>query len=395
MMNSFERFQTFIVQQAAKEGAISEPIVNSAAFSYGSPQMAEAIFAGEVQKPLYSRMGNPTNSKLERCIAAIDEAEGAVVTSSGMGAIAMVVSAFLQSGDEVVAVGGLFGGTYAFFTQTLPRFGIKVRFFKAEEEITITDATKMIYCESVGNPTLSIVDFEKLSHIAQKHNILFVVDNTLTPLLVEPFKWGADIVVYSTTKIISGQAQALGGAVVFKEPREGLFETFDFLEKFHKNLDKKAIMGVLKKRALRDYGMSMSAYHTYLTLLGLETLPLRLQRVNESAQKVAKAMEEKIDVLYEQKSKYFPYGVGQMMSFDFGSKEKALQFLQRSKLVYITANIGDSRTLALHMASTIYRDFSSKEREFFGISDGLVRISIGLENPDAIIEDFTKAIVCI
>ncbi|BCD67734.1 PLP-dependent aspartate aminotransferase family protein [Nitratiruptor sp. YY09-18] len=391
-MNPFERYQTFIVQQSSKEGPISPPIVGSASFAYGDPQTAEDIFAGKVAKPLYARMGNPTVARLESAIAAIDEADGAVATASGMGAIAAVLSAFLQSGDEVVCVGSLFGGTYALLTQTLQRFGIKSRFYKKADDVEITKNTKMLFCESVGNPTTTIVDFAKMQEIAKNYGVLFVVDNTLTPLLFNPFDWGADIVVYSTTKILSGHSQSLGGAVVFKEPREALFDKFSFLKQFYDKLGAKAIMGVIKKRVMRDFGMSMSAYNAYLTLLGLETLALRIQRVIHNAQYVAQELEKSIKVLYNQNSNFFPYGIGQMMSIDLENKNRAFAFLQKSKFLYITANIGDARTLGLHMQSTIYSDFSTEVQEYFGITPGLVRLSIGLENPQAIVQDFLQSL---
>ncbi len=390
-MNNFERFQTFVVQQAAKEGPISPPITGSAAFGYGDPESAQQIFEGRLKKPLYARMGNPTLGYFERLVAGIDQGDGAVGFASGMGAISALMSAFLQNGDEVVCVGGLFGGSFALFNETLPRFGIKARFFSSADEVEVSDKTRMIYCESVGNPTTKIVNFAKLSKLAKEYGLLFVVDNTISPLLFEPFGWGADIVVYSTTKIVAGHSQALGGAVVYKELRKELFERFPFLKTFHENLGKDAVMGVLKKRALRDFGMSMSAYHAYLSVLGLETLALRIPRVTQSAQQVAEAMRDVAEVYYESDDRYFPHGIGPMMAIDLETKERAFAFLKRSKMLYITANIGDARTLGLHMESTIYKDFSPEHKRFLGITPGLVRLSIGLENPDLLIEDFLAA----
>ena len=391
-MNNFERFQTFVVQQAAKEGPISPPIAGSAAFGYGDPESAQQIFAGNLKKPLYARMGNPSLGYFERLVAGIDRGDGAVGFASGMGAISALMSAFLQNGDEVACVGGLFGGSFALFNETLPRFGIKARFFSSADEVEVSDKTRMIYCESVGNPTTKIVDFAKLSKLAKEYGLLFVIDNTISPLLFEPFQWGADIVVYSTTKIIAGHSQALGGAVVYKEPRKELFEKFPFLKTFHENLGKEAVMGVLKKRALRDFGMSMSAYHAYLSILGLETLALRIQRVTQSAQQVAEAMRDVAEVHYESDNRYFPHGIGPMMAIDCVNKERAFSFLKRSKMLYITANIGDARTLGLHMESTIYKDFVPQHKRFLGITPGLIRLSIGLENPELLIKDFLQAV---
>jgi len=396
-VNNFERYQTFVVQAAAKEGPIDPAVVGSASFAYGDPEVAEAIFEGSVQKPLYARMGNPTNAYLERLIAGIDEAEGAMATSSGMGAIAMVSTAMLEAGDEVVCVGGLFGGSYAFFSQTLPRFGIKARFYKDADDVEITPQTKMIYCESIGNPNMKIVDFEVLGKLAKEKGLLFVVDNTLTPLLFEPFKWGADLIVYSTTKIIAGHSQALGGAVAFRGVREELLERFSCLKPFIEKLGEKAYMGALKKRSMRDFGMSMNAYAAHLTILGLQTLALRLQRSCENTLDIVRALKEEFNILHpllsqpERLDRYFPCSCGQMFSIDLGSKERAFGFLKSLKIAYITANLGDARTLAIHPRSTIYRDFSEEECRFLGVSDGLVRVSVGLESKEAIIEDFLRS----
>jgi O-acetylhomoserine (thiol)-lyase len=394
----FEEYQTFVVQESAqKSGPIAPTIVQSAAFGYASAEEAEGIFCGEVRKPLYARVGNPTTAMLERLVAKIDDAAGCVSAATGMGAIAMVATAMLEAGDEVACVGGLFGGSYTLFSQTLSRFGIKVKFVRDADEVRIGSRTKMLFCESVGNPNLKIVDFDKLAAIAKEHGLLFVVDNTLTPLLFNPLAHGADMAVYSTTKILAGFAQALGGAVNFRALNENdrLFDTFTFLKKFYERLGSEAFMGVLKKRALRDVGMSQKAHDAYLTILGLQTLAWRIERVSESALKVTSALEGKLPVrhpknetLYE---RYFPHGSGQMITLEFKSKQEAFDFLNRSELAFITANIGDARTLALHMASTIYRDFSRNEREFLGVSDGLVRVSVGLEDPEAIVNDFLRS----
>ncbi len=392
-MNNYERYQTFVVQESAKkDGPISPPIVGSASFAYGSPQNAEAIFAGELDRPLYARMGNPTNTLLETLIAGIDEATGSIVASSGMGAIAMVATSMLQAGDEVACVGGLFGGSYALFSQTLPRFDIHARFYKVSQTPQITPKTKMIYCESVGNPNMQIPDFELLADLAKTHGILFVVDNTLTPLLFNPLKHGADMAVYSTTKILSGHSQALGGAINFNSSRSELFSSYPFLKPFYEKLGGKAFAGALKKRALRDFGMSQDAYESYLTILGLQTLPWRIRRVSESARILAKWFDERVKVIWPKEIPRFMDGIGPMFAIDLGSKKRAFQFLERVRLPFITANLGDARTLALHMQSTIYRDFEPDQLEFLGITEGLIRISVGLESVDDLIEDFDNAL---
>lgn len=409
-MNRFEKYTTQFVQQIGKkEGSVSPVLMNSASFAYGNSETGEGIFEGSVKKPLYARVGNPTTGQLEQILASMDGGVGAVAASSGMGAIAMAVMSLLKAGDEIISIGGLFGGTYGFFTETLSRFGIRTHFFDVDEleaiEEAINTATKIIFLESVGNPNMRLPDIGAVAAIAERHGVAMMVDNTITPLSVAPLALGADIIVYSTTKIITGNASSLGGAVVYRAIREGedKFKTDRYrdIEPFIRNMGPVALIAVAKKRALRDLGMSANGFGSYLTMLGLETLPLRMDRVVSSVETVAKALHDNGFAInhpclahhphHERYVTQFANGCGTLLTIDMGTKEKAFDFLNRSKLVTITANIGDSRTLGLHMASTIYRDFDEPTREFLGITPGLIRISIGLESPEAIIEDFICA----
>jgi len=409
-MNRFDNYYTQLIQSIGnKESAVSTPIVSSASFAYGSAQNAEAIFNGTVKQPLYSRMGNPTTAKLESILAKMDNGIGAVATSSGMGATTLATMSLLSAGDEIISIGGLFGGTYSLFSETLSRFGIQTSFFDVDDfasiENAITDKTKIIFLESVGNPNMRLPDIKRISSIAKQYGIAFLVDNTITPLSISPLQLGADIVIYSTTKIIAGNSSALGGCAVFRAINEGedKFKTsrYSFLEKFINKAGKMALIINAKKRALRDFGMSANAHASYQTLLGLETLPLRQERITQSVAIIVKSLYEKgIKVNHPSLSSHphhkrytedFKNGCGTLFTIDMGTKEKAYNFLDNSDIVTITANIGDSRTLALHMASTIYSDFDEKTRKFLGITDGLIRISVGLEHPQDIIEDFLKA----
>jgi O-acetylhomoserine (thiol)-lyase len=405
-LNRFEEFATLFPQlTGSKEGAVSPTISNSASFSYGSAETAEGIFDGSIKKPLYSRMGNPTNARLEEILAKMDGGIGAVATSSGMGAITLATMSLLESGDEIISIGGLFGGTYALFNETLSRFGIKTNFFDTDEltsiENAINEKTKIIFCESVGNPNMKLPDIKHIARLANTYQIALIIDNTITPMSISPLQLGADIVVYSTTKIISGNSSALGGAAVFRAIGElDKFKTHRYkaLHPLIEKLGKPALIANAKKRVLRDFGMSASAQNSYLIMLGLETLPLRMARIIESVEKIVEALHgEGLDVnhpalpTHPHHHRYktlFASGCGTLFTLDFGTKEKAYSFLNKTKVATLTANIGDSRTLALHMASTIYSDFNAQDKEFLGITPGLVRISIGLENPDDIIADF-------
>jgi len=409
-MNNFEDFCTKFVQSVGnKEGAVSPVLVTSASFAYADAQTGEGIFDGSIKKPLYSRMGNPTSAKLESIMADMDGGIGAIATSSGMAATTLATMSLLSSGDEIVSIGGLFGGTYALFSETLSRFGIKTHFFDVDEFENITNAinenTKIIFLESVGNPNMRLPDIKKIAAIANAAEVAFIVDNTITPMSISPLKLGADIAVYSTTKIISGNSSALGGCAVFRAINDGddKFKTqrYNFLDKFIKGAGKMALIPNAKKRAMRDFGMSANAHSSYQTMLGLETLPLRMQRIVQSVEIVADELNKngfKINhpslKSHPQNERYlsdFSNGCGTLLTIDMGTKDKAFEFLNKTKLATLTANIGDSRTLALHMASTIYRDFDENTKKFLGISEGLIRISIGLENPQDIINDFLNA----
>lgn len=409
-MHRFEEFSTTFVQDIGKkEGAISPSITPSASYGYGTPETAEGIFDGSVKKPLYARMGNPSGSQLEQMIAKMDGGIGAIVTSSGMAATSLALMSIVSSGDEIISIGGLFGGTYALFSETLSRFGVKTSFFDVDElqkiEAAINEKTKIIFLESVGNPNMRLPDIQAIAKIASNKGIVLIVDNTITPLSIQPLKLGADIVVYSTTKIISGNASALGGAVVFRAINEDndkfKSERYSDIHKFIKKMGKMALIANGKKRAMRDFGMSANAFASYLTLLGMETLPLRMNRIVDSVETIVLALNEKGVKVNHPALKSHPHhklykstfadGCGTLFTIDMGTQEAAYEFLHRSKLATITANIGDSRTLALHMASTIYSDFDEETRKFLGITPGLIRISIGLENPADIIKDFLEA----
>jgi O-acetylhomoserine (thiol)-lyase len=408
-MKNYEYFNTLLPQMIGrKEGAVAPQITPSAAFGYASAEEAEAIFSGEAAKPLYARMGNPTGAKLETVLARMEGGQGAVVTSSGMAAIAMVLTALLESGDKVLCVGGFFGGTYALMHETMPRFGIEGLFCGVDDyeamEKALQQGAKMVLCESVGNPNLKLPDLRRIGQLCDRYNALFVVDNTVTPLIVQPLTMGADLVVYSTTKIISGHSAALGGAVVFRaveEQNEKLLDPkFSAIHPLLKK-GKDAMTAVLKKRSMRDFGMSANAFASFLTLLGLETLPLRTKRINESVEKLVTLLRDAgLEVRHpslenhEHHLRYetlFPDGCGPVVTIECGTRERAFAFLNSSKLLTQTANIGDNRTLGLHMASTIYRDFDEDEKNRLGISDGLVRLSVGLESPAALAEDMIDA----
>ena len=412
-MKDFNYFNTLLVQSiGSKVGPVAPTIVPSAAFGYENAEQAEGIFSGEVNSPLYARVGNPTNTKLESVVAKMEGGLGAIATSSGMGAISMVTTAFLKTGDEVLCIGGFFGGTYTLITETMKRFGVTNSFCDVNDfahiEVKLKAGVKMVLMESVGNPSLRLPDIKKIADLCNDHETLLIVDNTATPLIVQPLELGADVVVHSSTKNMSGHSAALGGVAVFRAVKKKndklLNEKYADVHKIVKKMGKKAFIPICKKRAIRDMGMTANAFGSFLTLLGLETLSLRVERINKSVVQVAKILDEQLTegvsvnhpslASNEDHERYqldFEQGCGPLLTLDCGSKEKAFSLLNRLALVTQTANIGDNRTLALHMASTIYSDFDEVARKFLGVHEGLIRVSIGLEDPQTIVNDFLQA----
>lgn len=409
----FNYFNTLLVHGVgSKVGPIAPTITPSAAYGYQDAQEAEGIFAAEINKPLYARVGNPTNAKLESIVAKMEGGFGAIATSSGMGAISMVCTAFLSSGDELLCIGGFFGGTYSLVKETLARFGVTNSFCAVDDfthiENTLKRGIKMVLFESVGNPSLTLPDTQRIIDLCNQYETLVMIDNTVTPLLLRPLEMGADISVHSSTKNMSGHSAALGGIAVFREVKEEgdklLNEKYADVHKIVKKMGKKAFIPICKKRAIRDFGMTANAFGSFMTMIGLETLSLRVERINKSVGIVAALLDEKfpegVSVNHPSlssspdNSRYktdYPQGCGPILTINCGTKERAFTFLNKLQMVIQTANIGDNRTLALHMTSTIYSDFNEEARMFLGVHEGLIRVSIGLEDPRAIAEDFLQA----
>ncbi len=295
----------------------------------------------------------------------------------------------------------------------MKRFGVRGHFcdvddFKRIEE-ALQSGVQMVLCESVGNPSLKLPDLQRIGLLCTQYQTLFVVDNTITPLIVRPFEIGADIVIYSSTKIMCGHSAALGGIAVFRAVKESedklQQKKYQALHPIINKMKAKAMIAICKKRALRDIGMTANAFGSFLTMLGLETLALRVERINKNVEifveELSQALPKGYEIrhpsltTHEHHSRYetlYPDGCGTIVTLDCGSKEAAFLLLNRLTMVTQTANIGDNRTLALHMCSTIYRDFDEETRKFLGVTEGLIRISIGLEDPRALAKDFTQAV---
>ncbi|HHD82452.1 MAG TPA: O-acetylhomoserine aminocarboxypropyltransferase/cysteine synthase, partial [Campylobacterales bacterium] len=289
-MKDFDYFNTLLVQNVgSKVRAIAPTITSSAAYGYENAEEAEAIFKGEVANPLYARVGNPTTAKLESIIAKMEGGLSSIATSSGMGALAMILTAYLKSEDDILCIGGFFGGTYTLVDETMKRFGVKSSFCGIDEfdhiEEKLQKGIQLVLIETVGNPSLELPNLPKIIELCNQYDTLIVIDNTVTPLTCRPLELGADIVIHSTTKAMSGHSSALGGVAIFRalKEKDKLHHTkYSHLHKIMEKMGKKALIAIAKKRAMRDIGMSPNAHGSFLTMLGLETLTLRLERVNNS-----------------------------------------------------------------------------------------------------------------
>ncbi len=394
------------------------PICQSTTFFYGDTQKMADLFDLKSDGFFYSRLANPTVDVLEKRIAALEDGVCGIGCSSGMAAILLTAMTLCEAGDNIVTSGAIYGGSYNLFSTTLPKFGIEGRFFDpdctAEHiESLIDEKTKFVYAETVANPAITIIDFDKLSAICKKHGIIFIIDNTLaTPVLCRPKDFGAHIVIHSTSKYIDGHAAALGGMIVdcgnfrFKDnPRYPAFNIPD--ESYHGLVyaDLPVAFGTkCRAQMMRDTGAMMSPQNAFLTYLGCDTLALRMQKHCANAKEVAAYLNRhpkvewvkhsslETDAYYALAQKYLPKGSGGMMSFGIkGDSKTCAVFMEHLQLVTQETHIADVRSCILHPASTTHRQLSEEELISAGISGNLVRLSVGIEDPADIIADLENA----
>lgn len=387
-------------------GSTTVPIYQTASYCQNTAENLEKIFAGHKPGFVYSRIGNPTVANFEQRIAALENGVGAVAFSSGMAAISAAVLNVIESGDEIIANGGLFGGTSEFFKE-LKNFDVNVKYV-AENKIEnfselIADKTKIIYVETIGNPKLDVSDIKSLAKLAHENNLLLFVDSTATtPYLIQPLELGADVVIHSTSKMINGGGNSIGGIVVTGKNFSGNAKNFPKLEDFQK-FGAMSYLARLRAKMLTNFGGCAAPFNIFLTGIGLDTLEIRMERACENAFKLAEFLsaQKNIQVNYpglknnfyrELAAKQFNNHFGTMLTINFSDKEKAFNFINRLNFALNESNIGDVRTLVIHPASTIY--FHANEREKFnaGVTDNLVRVNVGIENIEDLIEDFEQAL---
>ena len=409
-------------------GSRAVPIYQTTSYVFNDTAHAASLFGLKEFGNIYTRLMNPTTDVFEKRIAALEGGVAALATGSGQAAQFIALNNILGLGDNFVSTSFLYGGTFNQFKVQFKRLGVEARFADGDSpeafEKLIDEKTKAIYLETIGNPELNIPDFEAIAAVAKKHNIPVIVDNTFGAggYLFKPLQHGADIVVESTTKWIGGHGTSIGGVIVdggtynwgngkfpqFSEPSEG-YHGLKFAEVFGVNnpLGLPNIAFIIRARVegLRDFGSSQSPFNSFLLLQGIETLSLRMERVNSNGQKLAEylAQHPLVDKVnyaglpsskyYTLAQKYMKNGVGGMLSIEIkGGKDAAAKFINALQLVSHVANVGDSKTLAIHPASTTHEQLSEEEQERGGVTPGMVRLSTGIEHIDDIIADITQAL---
>ncbi|MFQ3565951.1 MAG: O-acetylhomoserine aminocarboxypropyltransferase/cysteine synthase family protein [Aggregatilineales bacterium] len=401
-------------------GARAVPLYQTTSYQFRDTEHAAALFALAEPGNIYTRIMNPTNDVFEQRIAALEGGIGALATASGQFAETLTVLTLCNAGDEFVSASALYGGTYTLFSQSLRRLNITVRFVEgtnAEDfEKAITDKTKLIYLETIGNPKLEIPDFEAIAALARSHGIPVVVDNTFgTPYLFQPFKWGVNISLHSTTKWIGGHGLSIGGVIVdggnFDWKASGRHAGIVEPEPAYHGavladvLGAAAFIGRARIVGLRDLGGCQAPFNSFLNIIGLETLALRMQKHVTNAQAVAEYLQQHPAVewvnypglpshsSYERARKYLPNGAGAVIGFGIkGGKESGRLFIDSLRIFSHLANVGDARSLAIHPATTTHSQLSEEEQRSTGVTPDYVRLAIGIEDINDILWDLDQAL---
>ena len=425
---NFETLQIHAGQEpAAGTNARAVPIFSSTSYTFNDTDHAANLFALKEFGNIYTRIMNPTTDVFEQRMAALEGGLAALATSSGQAAQFLAIQTIAKAGDNIVSSSYLYGGTYNQFKVSLPRLGIDVRFADGDDpnsiESLIDDNTKAIYLESIGNPKYSVPDFEAISNVAKKHGVPVMVDNTfgMGGYICKPIDYGVDIVVHSATKWIGGHGNTIGGVIIdagtfpwdngrfpeFTSPSPG-YHGMNFWEVFGPD----GVMGaniafIIRARVegLRDFGPSQHPFGSFLLLQGLETLSLRAQKHSENTMELAEWLQSQSNVKWvsysglenhpshENAKKYLTNGFGGVLSFGIsGGMESGKAFINSVELASHLANVGDAKTLVIHPASTTHQQLKDEEKLASGVTDDLIRVSVGLENIEDIKADIAQAL---
>ncbi|MCK6258340.1 homocysteine synthase [Fictibacillus sp. KIGAM418] len=419
-------FETVSLHEGQKvdptTGARAVPIYQTTSYQFNSTEHAANLFGLKEFGNIYSRIMNPTQDAFEQTIAKLEGGVGALAVASGQAAITYSILNIAGAGDEIVASGSLYGGTYNLFANTLPKLGINFKFADVDNlqsfRDAITEKTKAVYIETIGNPKIDVADISAIAEIAHEAGVPLIVDNTFaTPYLCRPIEHGADIVVHSATKFIGGHGTSIGGLIIDSgkfDWTNGKFPGLTEPDESYNGVVYTEAVGplayIIKARVqlLRDLGSCVSPFNSFLFIQGLETLALRVERHSENALKVAKYLKEHPAVDWvnypglednkfnELAQKYLPKGAGAILTFGVkGGVEEGRKLIESVKLFSHLANVGDSKSLIIHPASTTHQQLTEEEQLRAGVSPEMVRLSVGIETIDDIIYDLEQALAVI
>ncbi|WP_456386786.1 O-acetylhomoserine aminocarboxypropyltransferase/cysteine synthase family protein [Desulfolithobacter sp.] len=413
--NADLKFETRVIHECILpedwDGATLPPICQSASHRHQTAESLSETFAGRQRDHIYMRLTNPTNSVLEKKLASLENGRGAVFMSSGMAAITNTCMALLRSGDEFVASRSLFMSTYLLFKRVFAKYDIRCRLVDpldlAAMEEAITDRTRFLYLETITNPGMEVPDLRAAADLAHRHGLPLVVDSTLaTPWLCRPLEHGADVVIHSTTKYLSGHGNAVGGVVIDGGTFDWLgSERFPDFAPFVERKGELALLDKIWREHHINFGTTAAPLHAYLAMIGLDTLALRMERHMANTREVARYLQAHPRVRWIRypglpehpshataQNLFKGKGYGGLLSFGLKDQETCFRFIDNLKLVYHLANLGDCKTLVIHPASSQYISFPDQEREDIGISSDLLRLSVGIEDVDDIVADLEQAL---
>ncbi|MDR7319348.1 homocysteine synthase [Brevibacillus nitrificans] len=401
-------------------GSRAVPIYQTSSYVFRDTDHAANLFALKELGNIYTRIMNPTQDVFEKRVALLEGGVGALATASGQAAITFSILNIAQAGDEIIASSSLYGGTYNLFAHTLPRLGIKVHFVDHANPENfrsyVNDNTKAFFCETIGNPRIDVADLQSIADIAHENGVPLIVDNTFaTPILCRPFEHGADIVIHSTTKFIGGHGTAIGGIIVDSGKfnwNNGKFPGLTTPDPSYHGVVFTEAVGplayIIKARVQlqRDIGAAVAPFNSFLFLQGLETLHLRMERHSQNAQAVAEYLAShpavewvsypglESDPNYELAQKYLPKGAGAILTFGIrGGVNEGKKLIESVKLFSHLANVGDSKSLVIHPASTTHQQMNEAEQAAAGVTPGMIRLSIGTESIADIIGDLEQALL--
>ncbi|WP_433746651.1 homocysteine synthase [Falsibacillus pallidus] len=404
----------------AVTGSRAVPIYQTSSYVFENTEHAQKLFSLQESGNIYTRIMNPTTDVLEKRIALLEGGIGALAVSSGMAAITFAILNIAGAGDEIVAATNLYGGTYNLFAVTLPRYGIKVKFVDSTDpenfHKAITEKTKAVFAEIIGNPSLNVLDVERVAEIAHEASIPLIVDNTFaTPYVCQPIKWGADIVVHSATKWIGGHGNSIGGVIVDGGKFDWNHPKFpDFTEpdksyhgiRYAQDVGPAAFITKARVQLLRDFGACLSPFNSFLLLQGLETLHLRIKEHNRNAEKIAQYLENHDAVAWvshpslethpshDLAKKYLKDGFGAIVNFGIkGGRDAGRTFIDNVHLWSHLANVGDAKSLVIHPASTTHLQLDGEELKSTGVTEDLIRLSVGIETVEDLIADLDQALL--